>query len=135
MKNRLTNRDKLEHPDIFEYLMPEKGQPDPSEDWLLSHANVLIVAGFDLLANLSTSIIYFLTKHPEKLRLMATEVRDAFTSYDEIVSEPLQRLKYLHAVMEESLRLYINAAFGLPRLCPGATIDDHVVPKGVRGFS
>ena len=132
VRNRLTRRNELEHPDLFEYLL-EKGKPDPDEDWLLSHANVLIVAGFDPHTNLSSSMIYFLARNPDKLKRAVEEVRRTFSSYDEITAESLQNLKYLQAVLSESLRMHTNAAFGLPRVCPGAIVDGHAIPKGVSG--
>lgn len=46
-------------------------------------------------------------------------------------SEALQPLPYLHAVIEETLRLHTNGAFGLPRISPGATVDGHYIAKGV----
>lgn len=50
----------------------------PNEDWLLSHANVLIVAGFVPHANLYPSVIYYLCKHPKRLAVAVDEVRAAY---------------------------------------------------------
>jgi len=131
MKSRLARAHQLEHPDLFQYLLPEKGDGVPDESWLLSHANVLIVAGFDPHANLYSSLMYYLAKYPEKLRIAAVEVRDTFRSYGDIVSEPLQKLTYMQAVINEALRIHTNAAFGLPRLSPGTAVDGYFVPAGV----
>ncbi|KAF2185491.1 cytochrome P450 [Zopfia rhizophila CBS 207.26] len=130
MRKRIARKGQLEHQDLFQYLLPEKSESVPDEDWLLSHANVLIVAGFDPHANLYPSIIYYLGKNLDKLRFAQVEVREAFQSYNEITSEPLVKLRYLQAVINESLRMHTNAAFGLPRLCPGTTVDGHYIPKG-----
>jgi cytochrome P450 len=130
VRNRLKKRNQLEHPDLFEYLL-EKDKPDPPEDWLLSHANVLIVAGFDPHTNLSSSMIYFLARNPDKLKIAVEEVRGTFTNYHDITADALQNLIYLQAVLNESLRIHTNAAFGLPRICPGAIVDGHAVPTGV----
>jgi cytochrome P450 len=132
MRRRITQKDELSHPDLFQYLMPEDGKIEPDEEWLLSHANVLMVAGFDPHANLFSSIFYFLSKNRDKLQLAVEEIRKSFESYDEISSDALQNLKYLQAVIDESLRIHTNAAFGLPRVCPeGAVVDGCVVPPGV----
>jgi cytochrome P450 len=132
MRRRIAQKDELSHADLFQYLMPEDGKIEPDEEWLLSHANVLMVAGFDPHANLFSSIFYFLSKHREKLELAVDEIRGSFESYDEINLEALQSLRYLQAVIDESLRIHTNAAFGLPRVCPdGAVVDGCVVPPGV----
>jgi cytochrome P450 len=130
VRERLARSGRLEHPDLFECLLP-KGEPIPAEDWLLSQANVLIVAGFDPHTNLSSSALYFLASNPTKLEIAASEIRDTFQTYESIKFDPLQKLKYLQAVIDESLRIHTNAAFGLPRVCPGATVDGHEIPKGV----
>ncbi|MCJ1477283.1 hypothetical protein MMC13_005954 [Lambiella insularis] len=129
VQRRVTSRDNLDHPDYFEYLIP-KGAPEPSEDWLLAQANVLVVAGFDPSTNLLSSAIYYLLKEPDTLLRLVKEVREAFSKYEGITFDQLPGLKYLHAVLEESLRIHTNAGFGLPRICPGSVIDGHFVPKG-----
>ena len=131
VRDRLARTNQLEHPDLFLYLLSDKKEPFPKEEWLLSHANVLIVASFDPIANVSSSVIYFLTKHPDKLHVLVKEIRESFGTYQEVVSETLQNVKYPQAVINEALRLHTNAAFGLPRQCPGTLIDGYLVPKGV----
>lgn len=132
MRRRIAQKNELSHPDLFQYLMPEATKTEPNEEWLLSHANVLMVAGFDPHANLFSSIFYFLSKHRQKLQLAVDEVRGSFESYDDITLEALQGVNYLQAVIYESLRIHTNAAFGLPRICPdGAIVDGCVVPPGV----
>lgn len=130
VQRRVESRNNLDHPDYFEYLLP-KGAPEPSEDWLLAQANVLVVAGFDPSTNLLSSAIYHLLREPETLRRLIIEIREAFLQYHDITFDQLPKLRYLHAVLEESLRIHTNAGFGLPRICPGAVIDGHRIPKGV----
>jgi len=62
---------------------------------------------------------------------MKTEVRQAYCSDGQIDGENVKRLVYMNAVIEEGLRIFPPAPFGLPRVCPGAEIDGHWVPKGV----
>lgn len=130
VQRRLSSRNELHHPDYFESLLP-KNSPDHSEEWLLAQANVLVVAGFDPSTNLLSSALYYLLAEPSTLQTLATEIREAFPYYGEINFDQLPRLKYLHAVIDESLRLHTNAGFGLPRVCPGAMIDGHLIPSGV----
>lgn len=113
-------------------LLPRKESGRlPSEDWLLANANVFIVAGFDPLTNLLTAVLYYILVDQEKYRRLTDEVRGAFSTYDQITNQELQGLRYLHGVLEEGLRLHTPAAFGLPRISPGAMVDGRWIPKGV----
>lgn len=132
VRARIERRDKLTHPDYIQHLFPRKADEEmPTEDWFLAQANVLIVAGFDPITNLLSATVYYLCVWPEKRKRLAAEIRGAFSSYDEITAEPLQSMRYLQAVIDEGLRIHTNAAFGLPRVSPGAVVDGHYVPKGV----
>lgn len=132
VRARVGRRDGLRHTDYIRHLLPQKADDvTPTEDWLLAQANVLMVAGFDPMTNLLSCIIYYLCISPEKKGRLVDEIRQAFTTYDNISVGSLQSLKYLQAVIEEGLRIHTNAAFGLPRISPGATVDGHFVPKGV----
>lgn len=132
VRARIERRDKLTHPDYIQHLFPRKADEEmPTEDWFLAQANVLIVAGFDPITNLLSATVYYLCMWPEKRKRLAAEIRGAFSSYDEITAEPLQSMRYLQAVIDEGLRIHTNAAFGLPRVSPGAVVDGHYVPKGV----
>jgi cytochrome P450 len=72
-----------------------------------------------------------LLKNPEVLEKLKTEVRSVFASSGEIDGENTKKLLYLNAVVEEGLRIFPPAPFGLPRVCPGAMIDGFWVRKGV----
>ncbi|KXJ94939.1 cytochrome P450 [Microdochium bolleyi] len=137
VRSRMARKDNLLHPDYMQHLVPEEksegGGPVeemPTEDWLVAQANVLVLAGFDPLTNVMVAVMYYLCRSPDKLRRLTEEIRGAFTSYSDINVDALQSFKYLQAVLEECLRIHTNAAFGLPRLCPGATIDGYHVPEG-----
>ena len=131
VRQRVARRYDLTHPDYFAQLLPEKG-PIPSEAYLLAQANVLIIAGFDPITNLFTATVYFLLANPDKLQKLAKEIRGAFSEYDQITHDSVQHLKYLLGAIEEGFRLHTPAAFGLPRISPGAMVDGHYIPKGVR---
>jgi len=130
---RVARKDKLPHPDYFQYLLPTEKSIEqmPTEDWLLAQANVLMVAGFDPITNEMDAVVYYLCRYPDKLRRLAQEIRGGFKSYKDINPEALQTFQYLQAVLEEGLRIHTNAAFGTPRVSPGATVDGYYVPKGV----
>ncbi|RAH75491.1 cytochrome P450 [Aspergillus aculeatinus CBS 121060] len=103
--NKQIVRDRVNNRDSLKHpdyfsLLLPEDKPVPEQDFLVAQANHLIVGGFDPDTNLR------------------------FTN------EALQGLPWLHAVIEETLRLHTNGAFGLPRISPGDTVDGHYIPAG-----
>jgi Cytochrome P450 len=117
-------------PDYMKMLLPSKESERPrSEVCLLANPNVIIVAGFDPLTSL-TAVVHYMLVDGEKYRRLTDEVRGAFSAYDPITNQEPQSLRYLYSVLEEGLRLHTLAAFGLPRISPGAMVDGRWIPKG-----
>lgn len=86
-----------------------------------------------------SAVFYFLTTNNEAMTRLQTELRNTFASIDEMTDEALRELPWLHAILEESLRIHTNVPYVLPRISPGHTIDGNYVPEGVslpaeRGF-
>lgn len=123
-------RDDLKHPDYFSFLLPE-GNPTPSDDFLVAQANHLTVGCFGPDTDLFTAAVHYLLENPQTYDPLRDEVRGEFSSWDQMSNETLHPLPYLHAAIEEALRLHTNAAFGLPRIRSGATIDGHYIAQGV----
>ena len=89
-----------------------------------------MIGGYDPVTNVYTAAVHYLLTNPDKLEKLQKEVR-AIADASQLTNDRLQHLKYLDAVWNESLRIHTNAAFGLPRISPGDTVDGHYVPKGV----
>ena len=130
VQERVARRDNLEHPDYLSLVLPE-GKPAPSDDFLVAQVNHLIVGGLDPDTNLFTAAIYYLLENPKTYDRLRDEARGRFLSWDQIIDDAIQPLPYIHAVIEETLRLHTNGSFGLPRISPGATVDGHYIAKGV----
>jgi cytochrome P450 len=111
-------------------MVKDEGDSPPQE-FLVAQANHLIVGGFDPDTNLFTSAVHFLLVNKDKLKKLQSEVRDQFSSYSDITGDAVQDLPWVNAVIEESLRIHTNGAFGLPRISPGDYVDGHYIPKGV----
>ncbi|KAI0022327.1 cytochrome P450 [Xylariomycetidae sp. FL0641] len=101
-----------------------------SYEELRSNSIVLIIAGSETTATALAATTYFLLTHPATLARLQREVRGAFATFDQITGDATNQLPYLHAVVEEGLRLFPPVPFGLPRVSPGTTIDGHWVPAG-----
>lgn len=78
------------------------------------------------------SLTCFLGQNPEKLRLLTTEIRAAFETYEEINAVKAQQLPYLQAVINEGLRLFPPVPGGTPRVSPGFELHGRFIPPGVR---
>lgn len=77
--------------------------------------------------------VSFLTQpeYAHCLEQLQREIRTTFASYDDLTGDAVARLPYLHAVLEETMRIMPPAPMGPPRVSPGETVDGVYVPKGV----
>jgi len=108
----------------------KKGQIDPED--LTSNAPVFVVAGSETTATLLSGATYLLLTSPRVYTLLTQEIRGAFANVAEISIARAGELRYLSAVIDESLRLYPPAPSNHPRLLPrqGANIAGQYVPGG-----
>ena len=92
-----------------------------------------MIAGTETTATALSGTTYHLLKHPEVLKTLVEEIRGAFSGFDDITLEDLARLKYLHAVLQEGLRMYPPVPIALPRRTPkeGSVVCDQWVPGDV----
>ncbi|CAG8982559.1 hypothetical protein HYALB_00007275 [Hymenoscyphus albidus] len=106
-------------------IRPE--DPPPGTKKELTHieqvAFQMFIAGFDPIQITFYAALFFLLKHPQILARLTKEIRNSFNNYDEITPDALSNLKYLHAVISESLRAHLTIATGLPRISSGAIVD------------
>ncbi|KAJ4258176.1 hypothetical protein NW762_008320 [Fusarium torreyae] len=115
--------------DFFAYIL-RKGNDNLDLDHLREQAKILMLAGSETTATSLSSVTYYLLKNPDTLAKLQAEMRSTFSSEEEITGNSLNNLAYLNAVIEEGLRMFPPAPFGLPRVCNGAMIDGVYVPKG-----
>lgn len=112
-----------ENSDIFGPVIAS-GKMD--ETMLVSLAQTLVIAGADTVSHALTAATYYLCAHPACLKELQNEVRGV-GSYDELTGNRLVSLRYINAVIEETIRIFPPVAFGLPRVSPGDYIDGHFV--------
>ena len=120
-------------PDFMSYILaanPTKGGMTREEiHW---NSATFISAGSETTASVLASATWHLLKNPECLARLVTELRTAFESAEEVNLANTDGLKYLHAVIDESLRISTPALSGQPRLSPpeGDTISGYWIPGG-----
>ena len=92
----------------------------------------VMLAGWGPMADLFYGVLVLLLKNPKTHRLLTKEIRESFLTYEEITpGNMLTSLSYLHACIEETLRMLPSNNTGLPRISPGAMVDGRYIPKGV----
>lgn len=132
---RIERRGNTSHPDLFEYILSVDDKPPTSGAELL-HFGLCGHAG-DVcwvwpLADWYYFTLFMLINNHECYRILTDEVRNEFANYGDINLQSTTHLHYLVACLEETLRMVSPTSTGLPRYSPGAVVDGHYVPKGVR---
>ncbi|TGJ80814.1 hypothetical protein E0Z10_g7949 [Xylaria hypoxylon] len=100
-----------------------------NEASLVSFGQAIVIAGADTVSHALTGATYFLCANPACLKELQDEIR-GLGSYDALTGTRLASLRYLNAVLEETLRAFPPIAFGLPRVSPGDYVDGHFVAPG-----
>ncbi|KAF3761195.1 cytochrome P450 [Cryphonectria parasitica EP155] len=124
---------KTEHPDFFDYILPPD-EPKPTEKRQLVHLGSLglqmMFANWGPMADWWYGTLLYLLDEPACYSHLVKEIRGNIYSYDDINPTTLASLPFLHACLEETLRLLPTNLTGLPRYSPGAVVDGYFVPKG-----
>lgn len=100
---------------------------------IYDNANLLIGAGSETTATALSAATYLLAMNPEVLARLVTEVRESFSSETKIDFVSVQKLDYMLAVLDETLRLHPPSPnANLRRVCDGGdVICGQFVPHGV----
>lgn len=119
--------------DLFEGLAKRSDDFNISFGELSSNAFILIIAGSETTATTLAGATYLLTRNPHILEKLTQEVRSAFKRSEEININSVNKLTYMLAVLNESLRMYPPVTSNLVRTVPpgGSTVAGNYVPGGV----
>ncbi|KAF9700473.1 hypothetical protein EKO04_002068 [Ascochyta lentis] len=116
--------------DIMTYILRHNDERAMSHAEVLGNTNALIVAGSETTATALSGLTYYITTNTQALKRLQDEIRTAFRSEDEITMESTAHLTYLHACIEEALRVYPPAAETPPRISQGEHVSGYYIPKG-----
>ncbi|GIZ44025.1 hypothetical protein CKM354_000723400 [Cercospora kikuchii] len=131
VERRLEKQDA--RPDIWGLVLGKEEGRGLSKKEMYANAEIFMIAGTETTATLLSGVTFRLLTNPSKMQRLVQEIRCAFASEEEITAERLQALEYLHACLEEGLRMYSPVPQGLPRVAlPGlpVVVDGHEVPPG-----
>jgi cytochrome P450 len=134
---RLQNAHNIKTPDLFAALLdardPETGLGFTQEE-LISEAGLLIIAGSDTMATAMAALFFYILHNPSTYARLEAEVLATFSDVEDIRIGPvLNSARYLHACLEESLRMSPGVGGILPREVRhgGIIIDGEPIPAGV----
>ncbi|KAL8687684.1 MAG: hypothetical protein Q9218_006217 [Villophora microphyllina] len=136
-QEKITRRieSKTTRPDILTYILGNnEGDDKMTRDEIDSTGAFLVLAGSETSATTCSSSTFFFLKNPHVHERLKKEVRDAFATNDDITVAAAGKLPYLHAVIDEALRLHPTGPVSVPRVVdrPGVKISGYEVPVGAR---
>nr|POF26423.1 cytochrome p450 monooxygenase hmp1 [Quercus suber] len=133
--NRVNRRLKNSpaRPDLWSRVVEHSDGPDGLS--IAEHhsiASVFMIAGTETTATALSGTTYQLLRHPQILTKLIHEIRANYRRFDDLSFESMAKLRYLHAVLQEGLRIYPPAPSKLPRQVPrgGAAVGDKWIPEG-----
>ncbi|KAF5254107.1 hypothetical protein FANTH_989 [Fusarium anthophilum] len=122
-------------PDLFSWLLnayKEQSVHTKQDDLnLLGDAHLIVVAGSDTTSTTMTCALFELARHPHVYQKLQKEVDEFLKQGDSPHSHSaLAKLKYLQAIIDETMRLYPAIPSGLQRITPpqGLEIDGKFIP-------
>ena len=125
---------KSDRPDIMKFILESNHAQGLTRAEIDSTVELLIIAGSETSATTMTSSTWFSLTNQHVWNNLKKEVRGAFSKYDDINVASASNLLYLHAVIQEAMRLHPLGPVSVPRLVdrPDVVISGRAVPMGVR---
>ena len=130
-QEKLDRKEKRTDLDIISVALESGGF---SEEELVNQMMTFLAAGHETTATTLTWGIYLLCKHPEIQARLRDEIRSKLPSVSDcatnITSEELDKVSYLHAVCNETLRLYAPVPMTHRQATHPTTIIGQYIPAG-----
>lgn len=95
-------------------------------------AHIVVTAGSETTPTLLSGVTNLLLRNPDQMEKLKQEIRSTFKSADEITMASVNRLPYLLACLNESLRMFPPATHGMVREAAdgGVQVAGHFIPAG-----
>ncbi|XP_017794617.1 PREDICTED: cytochrome P450 9e2-like [Habropoda laboriosa] len=129
---RIREETGVARPDFIQVMMEARGKLGPGKELTIeditAHAFAFFFGGFETTSSLACFAAYELATNPEVQRRLRDEIDRVCKETDEITYEKLYSMKYLDAVVDETLRMYpiipitdrqCSKRFELPPAMPG----------------
>ncbi|KAF1998223.1 cytochrome P450 [Amniculicola lignicola CBS 123094] len=131
MHTRLSKSNDENQSDLWSHVLRNQCHRSLSDAEMEVNAALLIVAATEPLSDVLCGAIYLLSKHPLALSKLVNELQDDLHEGEEFTISGVARLPFLHAVINETMRLYPPIPGGLRRQTPdgGASISGYFIPE------
>jgi cytochrome P450 len=108
-----------------------------TEPEVTANSILIVGGGAETTSTCLTATVYHLCKTPRVMQKLRQEIRETFSTAEDITLRATANLPYLAATIDESLRIFPVASYITPRLTPkgGHVIDNQLVPAGVSWIS
>lgn len=122
-----------DRPDFMKYILQNNYEGGLSREEIDATTNLLVLAGSETSAATLTGATYLALKNPPVMERLVREIRKAFESQGDITIAAVSKLPYVHAVIQETLRMQPTAAISIPRQVdrPDVVVCGMAVPQGV----
>ncbi|KAI9168043.1 Cytochrome P455 monooxygenase [Paramyrothecium foliicola] len=118
--------------DFMSYILRHNDEKGMTEGEIVENSGLFIIAGSETTATLLSGATFRLLQNPKAYNKLVDEIRSAFKSETDINFVSVNGLQYMHAVLDESLRMYPPIPVGTPRVVPagGSVIEGYYLPEG-----
>ncbi len=122
--------------DIFGMLVQARDEHGKamSDEQLIAHINILLVAGHETSTSLSTWLLYLLNQHPEYTQRILQEQAAILGPRSEPTLEDVKRMKLLDNALSEAERLYPPVANGPRGVVEDIEFHGYHIPAGSLAF-
>ncbi|KAF8899781.1 cytochrome P450 [Gymnopilus junonius] len=125
----IRSQKEMKRKDLFYYMGEAAGRSGSDFDVIAENCNLASIAASDTTASILSNAVYSLLSNPEKYKKLQQEVDKTFTEHEinsfhlstgeevdgKMYGEILGSMKYLNAVLNETMRLYPVIPTGLHR--------------------
>ncbi|KAI5791959.1 cytochrome P450 [Geopyxis carbonaria] len=136
LQKRIYNPKDPNRIDFMTHLLAlaSRGHIDSLEE-TASNVAQIITAGAESPGTALVFTMWYLLKTPHILEKVYNELRENFSSVQDITGDSTAYLPYLNASIKEAFRLHAAGPTGLSRISPGETVDGYYVPVNTILFS
>lgn len=134
VKDRISQGFIVGSPDIFNHILQAQDRMNLSEVEMRVNGFFIALAGSETTASLLSGAVWFLCQNAQALRKAQEEIRGHFADSASITAESTIGVIYLHAVLQEALRVFPPTPDGAPRIIAnpgGQIVAGHWMPQGV----
>ena len=124
---------KSNRPDFMKYILQNNYEGGLSREEIDATTTLLVLAGSETSALTLTTATYLALKNTPVMERLVREIREAFKSQGDITIAAVSNLPYVHAVIQETLRMQPAGPISVPRQVdrPDVVVCGMAVPQGV----